>query len=315
MASGSVLALRAGLGHALAVPAREDVQQRLLHLGAEALGAPGDRRRDAAVRGHRVGGGAPAGSPPAPPPAAPAAAVLRSVSDPAAASSPISGRPREVGAAGVGAETRSRRRTAPRARRSRRCSRPTPASRRSRRPRAPPRLNAGVARRARARSGIGAARAPAAGRARGPSPATRAAISSARRRRIAAQTGCTWVTSSSPIRAWTRNEGGSLVSGISSRREVERRLDIRRRAGDDAAAAERGRDVRWTCPATTRLTWGEPPTARPTRRGRPAGADLVEPGQPDVGRRVVHRDDRRRARSSARRSESPPTSSAPSSRP
>ena len=42
-------------GHALAIPAREDVQQRLLHLGAEAEAAR-DRRRDPAVRFHRLGG-------------------------------------------------------------------------------------------------------------------------------------------------------------------------------------------------------------------------------------------------------------------
>ena len=47
-------------GDPLAVPAREDVQQRLLHLGAEPQ-PPRDRRRDLAVRRHRLGSVAPAG--------------------------------------------------------------------------------------------------------------------------------------------------------------------------------------------------------------------------------------------------------------
>ena len=54
--------------------------------------------------------------------------------------------------------------------------------------------------------------------------------------------GWTWVTISSPSRAWTRIDGGSRVRTMSSAAKSRRGLDVGRGAGDDAAAAERGVD-------------------------------------------------------------------------
>ena len=53
--------------------------------------------------------------------------------------------------------------------------------------------------------------------------------------------------------------------------------------------------VRWTWPATTRLTCGERASSSAERRAVGVReADLVEPREADEDRRVVHGDDRRR---------------------
>ena len=109
----------------------------------------------------------------------------------------------------------------------------------------------GVRARRRARDGADpdrrrrAADPPAAAhRRRAPAdPPPPAAPRRARRRpaRRGSQIGWTWVTSSpESSRAWTSSDGGSLTRTMSVAMKSRPGLDVGRRAGDDAAAAERG---------------------------------------------------------------------------
>ena len=81
------------------------------------------------------------------------------------------------------------------------------------------------------------------------------------------------MTISSPSSTCTRNDGGSSASAISVVVEVQRGLDVRRRAGHRAHAADRGRDRAVHVPGDHALDLRRArAAARPARRARRAAA-------------------------------------------
>ncbi len=158
---------------------------------------------------------------------------------------------------------------------------------------------------------IGAARI-AVGRAIGRSLTARSAA-------YACSIGSTWVTSSSPSSAWTRETRAVRPSldPDHALADLQRGLEVGARAGDDPPPAEGVEDRPVEVPA-------DDPAHGARKRGQQVGergpvvlgqADLVEGAVAGAQRRVVHGDDRRRraARPRARRPRARSRRSSPSS--